>query len=422
MVVGSVNVFISSERNRDGNGQDLVVPMQNLGIAKGGLAPNTVMHVTCTQANLPRTWTKVHEYNNKFMIRVIDTSKDEGAANRLVYVADVYIPERDYASEILTNQILLTPELTLLREMWRQITAAMNTAGVPGHLGVPTTHTGTAPDISVKPVLNVDFGIDPSSGRGWMVHEFSYDASKANRAVEIIFPVSYGDAYLLLGGRRSLFIPSVNSNGVSGWKTNLTYDTTNALITLQSVSYYPIRTSTDNFVYLQAHTQAHTLATDSYVSAVVDTQQARTISSAILAKIPVQNTISNFNPEMEKYSMTLSIPTIVNMRLSLRDWRGRPLPSVREPELSSTIGLIDYAYVFSNPIKYEPGTKDIFQNTLGDRYFECVLNMAVTSNHYEIPPSLKEHTSIRYDSPNIQTNSILTNHKRGRTYLGLQPG
>jgi len=274
-VVSSFNLFVDSDTNLSGKGDDLLVNMASAGLQAG---EGQFVRLNLESFNMFKNFYNVNTNNNSFRLVINGSS-----------TATFVIPPKNYKT------------IGDIATAWSTACAT----AIVSILGGTSTVSLLLPDNTLQ--------MDDTSDR-IISATFTNSASSTSIIVQCI--QADGDSYALIGGDRLITTDLVTSS--------MSITRTSATVYVIS-GKYPAQRMTDEHVYLCSDIPNNNIETTALSSAVISTY-AHINTTTILAKIPIDHEFINFNTATgREFIMNLPNKTINTLRFYLRDSKGRPV-------------------------------------------------------------------------------------------------
>ena len=274
-VVSCFNLFVDSDTNLSGKGDDFVVNMASAGLQAG---EGQYIRLNLESFNMFKNFYNINANNNKFRL-VIN-------GNQSVLF---YIPPKNYKT------------IGDVATAWSTACAA----AIVFILGGQSVVSAVLPDPTLQ--------MDDTSDR---IISATFTNSVSCTSIIVQCYSNDGDSYAIIGGDR-----------INGSVTN---DTTNSINTTVTSGFiytlygkYPAQRLTEEHVYLCSDIPNNNIETTA-LSAGVITTSAHINTTCILGKIPIDWEFINFNTATgREFIMNLPNRTINTLRFYLRDSKGR---------------------------------------------------------------------------------------------------
>ena len=276
-VLNSLNFFVDTSRDL-GQGDDATVHLQDNSIAAGD---GQLLKVSLSEFTMYKSFYGVNANNGKFRLTAdADVTELELAPGNYRTVSDV------------------------AAEFAEQLRARLHTnTGVACTVVDLKPTSGTLINSTDDRIISfeIDFG---SSNHGLSTFR-----------VQCFTAVS--DSYALLGGNRI----DDDTSTASSFEVSIHSSTQ-----LRVKAYYPAQRSTESHIYVRTDLRSNNVETAS-LSAATGPYSAHTLSSNILAKVPVDIEFVQFSNagSTDEFFVTLAQRGLSSMRLYLTDSKGRPL-------------------------------------------------------------------------------------------------
>ena len=377
-VVNSYNIFVDTERNlsQDSTGDNIHLPLGQTPITCGS---NEYIRLTLQEFSMLKSWNNVNSTNNVF--RVADSNSTVISA----------ITEGNYASA-----------RTMLNRGFLGNSASGFLPVAPLKTALETlVNFGGGSKTITQLLLN-----NPSSSQDTIetstnIASITATYSTAHGYTTTNLPrlhcyVADGKSYQLLGAKR---ISDPANTTTSSWIATLGDTTTptpaNTTTQITFRMLYPAQHATETHVYLRVGEQNTNLATSGLSSIDVDTNKTEMVSTKILGIIPIDTQYVRFvaSNDMVFFTHILS-KQISHLQLQITDSNGNKFPLT-----------------------------DPTQDTLGNRFFNCVIKVDIVSlgsnpQHSVNNPNTQETTAPRFSTG----PSTMIGHIQSMGLNGVQSG
>ena len=329
-LINSLNMYLDTSRDLDGPGDDINLQLHGNSIT---VQDGQIMKLSMADFVMYRNWYSVNQNNGRFRLTT------DAGASELELTSKNYRTIGDIVDDFAEN----------LRAQLQTDT------------GVTCTIAVSEPDETVL--------ITSESDRILRVTlNFASNHNLTVCRVQCFEAVS--DSYALLGGDRIVDPASTDSS----FDIDITSTATQVVIT----GRYPAQRSTESHLFVRTDLRSNNIESSSLSSATGPYPGHHTLTSNILAKIPIDVefcSVTQSGPHDEFFVM-LAQRSLTSMRLFLTDSRGRPLGRSAGSTSKTAAGT---------------GTA---QSTLGNLSFQCTLRLDVVQKQMpntivtpKVPPS-----------------------------------
>ena len=315
-IVNSYNLFVDTERNLSADSTGDNVYLP-LGQTPITCGSNEFIRLTLQEFSMYKSWNNVNQDNSTF--RVADAG---GEQTRNVIEGNYQTPRT------MLNKGFLFPLQTALEAL------------VGGGL-------------SVSLVLNNPLSgatVDSSTNVASITATYSAAHGYTTVLPQLRCYVADGKSYQLLGAKR---ITDPADTTTYSWQAALgDYETgANPTTQITFTMFYPAQTATETHIYIRVNEQNTNIATSSLTSIDQDTKQTEMTSSKILGIVPIDNQYASYVAGTEMVYFTNIIGSqVAQLQIQITNSNGAPIPLVNQN-----------------------------QNTLGNRWFLCVIRVDIIS-------------------------------------------
>lgn len=326
-VSSSFNMFIDTERNIS---QDSTGDSVQLPLSQTPISagPNQFIRLNLLEFSMPKSFHDINALNNTFTIR-------DGGGNQTVV-----LPPSNYNSSAKVFASVAgfqTPILTAL--------TALQGGGLSPTISIITP-------LSAGNNNNIlQFVVDYGAAHGY----------NAGTAPKIQAYVSQGKAYNILGGKR--IVDDADSTSAS--LTTTLGDEAGAATAnkLTFTAFYTSHYHSSSHVFIRINEQNANIGTSSLESIKVDTQRTLMTSTKVLGMVPIDTEYIRYVAQTDNVFFTdVLSKSLAQLRIEITDSLGQKFPLVA-PD----------------------------QDTLGNRYFQCVLRIDIMEYPSSIPHSVNNH-------------------------------
>ena len=375
-VVNSYNIFVDTERNlsQDSTGDNIHLPLGQSPITCGS---NEYIRLTLQEFSMLKSWNNVNSTNNVF--RVADSNSEQTSA--IIegnYLSARTMLNRGFLGNSATGFLPVTPLKTALENL--------------------VNHGGGAKTITSL-VLNNPLSqdtIETSTNIASITATYSTaHGYTAPNLPQLRCFVADGKSYQLLGAKR---ITDPANTTTYSWIATLGDTATPPAHTDTQITFrmfYPAQHATETHVYLRVGEQNTNLATSGLSSINIDTNKTEMSSTKILGIIPIDTQYVRFvaSNDLVYFTHILS-KQISHLQIQITDSNGNMFPLT-----------------------------DPTQDTLGNRFFNCVIKVDIVSLGSNAQHSINNHNTQETTAPRFSTGpSSMIGHIQSMGLNGVQSG
>lgn len=358
-IVNSYNLFVDTERCLSQDSTGDNVYLP-LGQTPITCGSNEFIRLTLQEFSMYKSWNNVNQNNNVF--RVADSGGEETTA----IIAGNYATART-----MLNKGFLPPLKTALETL------------VGG-------------GISVSLLLNNPLSgdtIETSTNVASITATYSAPHGYTSVLPQLRCYVADGKSYQLLGAKR---ITDPADTTTYSWSAALGDSTgANPTTEITFTMFYPAQPSTDTHVYLRVNEQNTNIATSSFSSIDEDTKRTEMSSTKILGMIPIDTQYVRYVAGTEMvYFTNILAKQVAQLQIQLTDANGNQIP-LTSPN----------------------------QNTLGNRWFNCVIRVDIISMGANPQQSINNPNTQETTAPRFSTApSTMVGHLQSMGLNGANSG
>ncbi len=351
-IVNSYNLFVDTERclSQDSTGDNVYLPLGQTPITCGS---NEFIRLTLQEFSMYKSWNNVNSTNNVF--RVADANSEQTSA---ITVGNYATPRKMLNQGFLGTGLSVTPLKTALENL-------VNFGG-----------GSTTVSLALNTPLSGDT-VESSTNIASITATYSapHGYTTSALAPKLRCYVADGKSYQLLGAKRIIDPADTTS---SSWTATLGDTASPPADTTTKITFtmfYPAQTATETHVFLRINEQNTNIATSSLSIFKEDTKKTEMTSTKILGIMPIDTEYVRYVAGTEMvYFTNILAKQVAQLQIQITDSNGVEFP-LTDPQ----------------------------QNTLGNRWFNCVIRVDIVSlgsnpQHSINNPNTQETTAPRFST------------------------